>query len=122
VHLLHRYSNTPGLLSDLEAVRWTLGRADLEDEPTLPSTERPWRLRDQLSESDLDGIVLRFKHGETMSSLAHEYGITDWSVRNLIKKRGQRLGLDIRHLVRASLTSRQTADNSRRLQPGCPSW
>jgi len=95
VHLLHLYSNTPGLLSDLEAVLWTVGRTDLEDEHELPSTKRPWRLRDRLSESDLDAIVLRFKHGETMAHLAREYGITDWSVRNLIKKRGQRLGLDV---------------------------
>lgn len=94
MHLLQFYSNTPGLLKDLEAVRWTVGRVDLDDEPGLPSTERPWRLRDRLSESDLDAIVLRFKHGESMSSLAREHEITDWSVRNLIKKRGRRLGLD----------------------------
>jgi hypothetical protein len=95
VHLLHLYSNTPGLLTDLEAVRWTVGRADLEDEPDLPSTKRPWRLRDRLSESDLDAIVLRHLHGESMSRLAREYGITDWSVRKLVEKRGHRFGAEI---------------------------
>jgi len=30
-----------------------------------------------------------------MSHLAREYGITDWNVRNFIKKRGHRLGLDV---------------------------
>lgn len=95
VRLLQTYSNTPGLLSDLEAVLWMVGRGDLDDEPDLPSTKRPWRLRDRLSESDLDAIVLRFTHGESMYQLAREYGISEWSVRKLVEKRGQRFGLDV---------------------------
>jgi hypothetical protein len=111
VHLLHRYSNTPGLLSDLEAVRWTVRRTDLENEPTLPSTERPWRLRDRLSESDLDAIVLRFKHGEPMSSLAASTasptGASATSSRNAVTASAR----TYHRLAKVSRTIRQTADN-----------
>ncbi len=63
MHLLHAYSNTPELLTTLESVAWTVRRADLQDEQTLPTTDRVWRLRDRLSEAQMDAVVASYYGG-----------------------------------------------------------
>lgn len=94
VHLLHTYSNTPELLTDLEAVSRTLRRTDLQDEPTLPSTERIWRLCDRLSEAEMDAVVASYYSGTSVAELARQYGINHWSVNKLVRERGHRFRKD----------------------------
>jgi hypothetical protein len=77
VPLLHTYSNTPELLTDLESVTWTVHRADLQDEQTLPSTERVWRLCDRLSEAEMDAVVpATTAEPRSLSSLANTVSTT----------------------------------------------
>ncbi|MFZ2117941.1 MAG: hypothetical protein WAU83_15760, partial [Pseudonocardiaceae bacterium] len=94
MHLLHTYLNTPELLTELEAITWTVRRADLHDEPTLPSTERVWRLRDRLTETEMDAVVASYYSGSSVTQLARQYGINHWSVNNLIRERGTGSGQD----------------------------
>jgi transposase-like protein len=90
VHLLHTYSNTPQLRADLESVSWTVRRAHLQDEPTLPSTERVWRFRDRLNEAEMDAVVASYYSGASVTQLARQYGINHWSVNKLVRERGHR--------------------------------
>jgi hypothetical protein len=68
VHLLHTYSNTPELLTCLESVLWTVRRVDLRDEPVLPGTGRVWRLRDRLSEVEMDAVVASYYGGASVNA------------------------------------------------------
>lgn len=74
VHLLHIYSNTPELVTDLEAVTWTVRRIDLQDVPALPSTERVSRLRDRLSEPEMAAVVASYS-GTSVTQLTRQYDI-----------------------------------------------
>ncbi len=94
MHLLHTYSNTPELLTDLESLTWTVRRADLQDEPTLPSTEQVWRLRDRLTETEMDAVVASYYSGTSVTQLARQHGINHWSVNKLIRERGHRFRQD----------------------------
>lgn len=94
VHLLHTYSNTPELLSDLESVAWTVRRADLQDEPVLPSTERAWRLQDRLTEAQMDAVVAGYYSGTLVAQLTRQYGINHWSVNKLVRERGHHFRQD----------------------------
>ncbi|MEJ7744353.1 MAG: hypothetical protein WKF73_18525 [Nocardioidaceae bacterium] len=94
VHLLHTYSNTPELLITLESLLWTVRKADLHDEPTLPSTERVWRLRDRLSEAEMDAVVASYYGGASVAQLTRLYGINHWSVNKLVRQRGHRFRQD----------------------------
>lgn len=93
-HLLHTYSNTSELLTDLKSVTWTVRRADLQDEPTLPSTERVWRLRDRLTEPEMDAVVVSYYSGTSVAQLTRQYNINHWSVNNLVRERGHRFRQD----------------------------
>jgi hypothetical protein len=94
VHLLHTYSNTPELLTDLESLTWRVRRADLQDEPTLPSTEQVWRLRDRLTETEMDAVVASYLSGTSMTQLTRQYGINHWSVSKLVRERSHRFRQD----------------------------
>jgi hypothetical protein len=94
VHLLHTYSNTPDLLTDLQTVTKTVNRADLQDEPTLPSTERAWRIHDRLSEADMDAVVASYYSGTSVTQLTRQYNINHWSVNKLVRERGHRFRPD----------------------------
>jgi hypothetical protein len=94
VHLLHHYSNTPDLLRDLEAVFWMVQRDDLEDDPRLSGSDRVWRLKDRLSEQDMDAVVRAYQAGEPITYIARRYGINHWSVAKLVRERGDQLGKD----------------------------
>jgi hypothetical protein len=84
------YSNTPELLTTLESVAWTVRRADLQDEPALPSTERVWRLHNRLSEAEMDSVVASYYGGASIAQLTRQYGINHWSVNKLVLQRGHR--------------------------------
>jgi len=58
--------DTPELFTDLESVTWTARRSDLQDEPTLPSTERAWRLHDRLCETGMDAVVDGYYSGTSV--------------------------------------------------------
>jgi hypothetical protein len=74
VHLLHIYSNTPELVTDLEAVTWTVRRIDLQDVPALPNTERVSRLRDRLTEPEMAAAVASYS-GTSVTQLTRQYDI-----------------------------------------------
>ncbi len=93
-HLLHTYSNTPELLTTLGSVIWTVRRAEVQDEPGLPSTERAWRLRDRLNEAEMDAVVTSYYSGTSVAQLARQYGINRWSVNKLVRERGHRFRQD----------------------------
>jgi hypothetical protein len=69
-HLL----DTPELVTDLEAVTWTVRRIDLQDVPALPSTERVSRLRDRLSEPEMAAVVASYS-GTSVTQLTRRYDI-----------------------------------------------
>lgn len=94
MHLLHTYSNTPDLLAALESITWTVRRTDLQDEPTLPSTERAWRLHDRLTEAEMDAVVASYYSGTPVARIARQYGINPWSVNKLVQERGHRFRQD----------------------------
>ena len=94
LHLLHTYSNTPELLTSLESVASTVRRTDLQDEPTLPSTKRVWRLHDRLTEAEMDAVVISYYSGTPVAQLARQYGINHWSVNKLVHERGHRFHRD----------------------------
>ena len=104
MHLLHTYSNTPELLTELESLLWMVWRADLHDEPTLPSTKRVWRIRDRLSEAEMDAVVASYYGGASVAQLTRQYGINHWSVNKLVQQAGpsvppRRLGGCLSHAV-----------------------
>jgi hypothetical protein len=82
------------LLTNLESLLWTARRADLHDEPTLPSTERVWRLHDRLSEAEMDAVVASYYGGASVAQLTRQYGINHWSVNKLVRERGHRFHQD----------------------------
>jgi transposase-like protein len=69
-------------------------RADLDDEPRLSGSDRVWRLRDRLSEQDVDGVVASYQGGVPVDRIARQYGINAWSVRKLVQDRGGQLRSD----------------------------
>ena len=87
-------TRTPELLRDLESDTWTVRSADLQDEPTLPSTERVRRLHDRLSEAEMDAVVASYYGGASVAQLTRQYGINHWSVNKLVRERGHRFHQD----------------------------
>lgn len=92
--LLHHYSNTPELLSDLrrtvEAVTSIMVE---EDEPNVTLTApggSDWRVRDRLKAAEIDQLVDAFKYGATIPELVTCYGICQSSVKKLLRERGVR--------------------------------
>ena len=79
---------------NLESLLWTARRADLHDEPTLPSTERVWRLCDRLSEGEMDAVVASYYGGTSVAQLTSQYGINHWSASKLLRERGHRFRQD----------------------------
>ena len=91
VHLLRYCSNTPDLLTVIESALWMTQRDDLVDDPKLHCTNRDWRLKDRLSEQDMDDVVRAYLAGEAITIIARRYGINHWSVARLVRERGDRL-------------------------------
>lgn len=93
MELLAHYSNTPDLLTDLRRLVTTLSTPDdTHDNPGLPPhpSDRPWRVRDRLSQTDIQNILDQFRGGIPTHVLADRYSISQSSVKTLLRKHGVR--------------------------------
>ena len=95
MEVTHAYSNTPGLLTDLEAARqivisydnlpaWWAG----SNQPGGDRQPRPWSLRRRLSPHDIETLIDRYVTGTTARELAEQYGISVRSVKRLAHDHG----------------------------------
>lgn len=85
VHTLGRYSKTreaPSLLERCLALR--------DGEPVAqPTRPKPRRLKDKLSDADQKVIVATYvAGGATLAHLAEKYGVSDYSIRMVLRKAG----------------------------------
>ena len=95
VELIAHYSNTPDLLSDLRrTLQAVTETTDQEDDPDLPShpTDRPWRVRDRLSEEDIQTLIKEFQTGTPKHVLAAQYSISLSAVKRLLHQHDIRRG------------------------------
>lgn len=90
--LLH-YSNTPELLSDLRRVMQAVTNQEPETEEdagvvSCPSASR--KLKDTLTPGAVDEMATLYQAGATAKELSKRFGISDRSVRRLMRKAGVR--------------------------------
>jgi hypothetical protein len=52
---------------------------------SAPLTARPWRIGDRLSDADMERLVAAFTAGTSKRKLAERYGISESSVKRLIR-------------------------------------
>jgi DNA-directed RNA polymerase specialized sigma24 family protein len=96
VELTHAYSNTPNLLSDLEAARQDIASDDnlsaawsaSNDGPAGSGQARPWSLRRRLSPDAIETLIDRYVTGTTARELAEQHGISVRSVKRLVHDHG----------------------------------
>ncbi|HEV2403353.1 MAG TPA: hypothetical protein VGS08_04080 [Candidatus Saccharimonadales bacterium] len=90
VEVVTHYSNTPDLLTDLRRTVQAVTEMIVEDdEPDLSTTapvDRPWQVRDRLSQADIDQLIESFKAGSTIPELVAHYGISRSSVKMLLRQ------------------------------------
>jgi hypothetical protein len=90
VEVLRRYSNRPDLLGPMIEVLRRIATGDQSDEPGAVASREGGTMRpsDRLSESDVHGIVARFRTGTAKHRLATEYCVSLSSVKRLLRKYG----------------------------------
>lgn len=92
VDLVTAYSNRSDLVDSLVRALEQLDRA--RQRGAIPSTsvrstgrsDRQWRVADRLSEADARLLVGAFEHGTPKWKLAEQYGISESSVKRLLRK------------------------------------
>ncbi|NKY94751.1 hypothetical protein [Gordonia sputi] len=85
MHTLGRYSKTreaPSLLEKCLALR--------DGEPAAqPTRPKPRRLKDKIKDADRKAIVAAYvAGGASLAALAEEYGVSDYSIRMVLRKAG----------------------------------
>jgi hypothetical protein len=99
VELLRRYSNRPELIKPLRAVlkrvRAHDGGTDAnsgrgEPSRTIASPSEPWRLRDRLSEEQVEQLIAEYHAGATIMDVAARYGLGTTTVKRLLRQRRAR--------------------------------
>jgi hypothetical protein len=90
VEVLRRYSNRLDLLNPMLEVLRRIREGDQRDEPGVQSSgsgtgSAP--VRDRLSEKDLSEIVDRFRAGIPKHKLATEYGMSQSTMKRLLRQR-----------------------------------
>lgn len=95
VDLLSRYSNHEAELGTLFELLERLRTGDQTAAPGLPAaTLRPTpdpsrrKVVDRLPEGTIAAMVKRFRAGATIQALANEYGISESSIKRLLRKYG----------------------------------
>jgi hypothetical protein len=83
VELLRRYSNRPELVKPLQAVLKRPSAKDADNPKTggRPSDpahapSEPWRLRDRLTEAQIEQLIAAYHGGATIKEVAVRYGLT----------------------------------------------
>ena len=89
-----RPSNTPNLLPDLlrtlEAVTTMVIGDDQPDITATAPAGRRWRIKDRLTQADLDQLVASFGQGAAIPELADRYGVSPTSIKNILRQHGAR--------------------------------
>lgn len=95
MELVSYYSNRPDILDDLRRTCAAVFEPDdylaVPDPLPVPGG-RDWRLRDRLSDEDLQAIIAEFLAGTPKHVLAHRYSISLSSLKNILRDRGIRRG------------------------------
>ena len=94
MELVRRYSNRADLLERLQrvAVRaGSLGEQAYEDGDTVRGrTPRVWRVRDRLTDDDINGLIADFLAGIPKRVLAEQHGVSFSTVKNILRQHGVR--------------------------------
>lgn len=93
--LLGSYSKRVDLVSELvNAVERLRSSDDLGSASAVSvRSEQParvWRVSDRLSDTDVCGLVTRYRAGETADTLAKQFEISKSSVKRLLREQGVR--------------------------------
>lgn len=87
---MRRYSNRENLVKSIQNVLRRIGEQDQTDEPGVVSTGRGGRdvtsVRERLGEGGVQALVASRRAGATMRELVERYGISESSVKRLVKK------------------------------------
>jgi hypothetical protein len=105
VELVRRYSNRPDLQERLaEVCRKAHEQSDHDDEdPDMGvrgKTARVWRVRDRLTDDDVQVLAAEFLAGTSKRALAGHYRLSLSTVKNILRKHGVRRQLGLRLWLR----------------------
>jgi hypothetical protein len=95
VELVRRYRNRPDLQERLGQARFRatqLGdrEPDLRQVAVSGRVSGPWRVRDRLTDADLQCLIGEFLAGTPKRVLAERYAISLGTVKNILRKHGVR--------------------------------
>ena len=97
MELLRRYSNRPELVKPLRAVLKRLSAEDGTDassagsEPASTSSpSSPWRLRERLTEAQIEQLIAEYHAGATIKAVAAHYGLGTTTIKRLLRQRRAR--------------------------------
>jgi DNA invertase Pin-like site-specific DNA recombinase len=117
VDLMGAYSNRQDLADSLVSTMQQLRQAQAQGGESVPSmrstrSHRQWRVGDRLGEAEIEELIGAFTAGMSKRKLAERYGISESSVKRLIRQHGaskQSSGLSRHqweHLLRGNRRSR----------------
>jgi DNA-binding NarL/FixJ family response regulator len=92
--LMAVYSNRRDLADALVSAVQQLRKAQAQTEASVqsvrsaPPSTRQWRVGDRLSQDDGEQLVVAFTAGTPKRELAERYGISESSVKRLIRRHG----------------------------------
>ena len=96
MELLRRYSNRPELVEPLRAVlkRLKVDSPDASPEGNVAAvTSAPstvWRLRDRLTEAQVEQLIAEYQAGATLKQVAARYGLGMTTIKRLLRRRRSR--------------------------------
>ena len=70
-----------------------------------PSAQRPWSLRERLTERDIAELITAYRDGATAASLATTHGVSPSSVKRLLHPAGARRAASTRGSEKATPTT-----------------
>ncbi len=91
---MQAYSNrldlAHALISTVQQLRQAQAQttASAQSVRSAPLSTRQWRMGDRLSERDRERLVAAFTAGTSKRKLAERYGITESSIKRLIRQHG----------------------------------
>jgi hypothetical protein len=95
VELVRRYSNRADLHERLAAAVRTVTRRANDDQEAHDGVDsgrapRVWRVRDRLTDADIEQLIAEFLAGTPKRVLAERYVISIGTVKNILRKHGVR--------------------------------
>jgi hypothetical protein len=94
VDLIRAYSNRRDLADALVSTVQQLRQAQTQSNGTAysvrstPLSTRQWRVGDRMSEAEIEQLVAAFTAGTSKRKLAERYGISESSVKRLVRQHG----------------------------------